>query len=84
VEGFCEQGNEPSGSIKCWEFLSIFYYWWGGSPLGTAATSGLLYKSQMIDDGDCGAIGGMKIGKGNRSTRRKPTPEPLCPPQNPT
>jgi hypothetical protein len=31
-----------------------------------------------------GAIGGMKIGRGNRSTRRKPTPVPLCPPQNPT
>jgi hypothetical protein len=27
------------------------------SPLGTAATSGLLYKPQMIDEGDCGAIG---------------------------
>jgi hypothetical protein len=31
-----------------------------------------------------GAIGGIKFGKGNRSTRRKPTPAPLCPPQNPT
>jgi hypothetical protein len=31
----------------------------GPSPLGTAATSGLLYKTQMIDEGDCGAIGGM-------------------------
>jgi hypothetical protein len=30
-----------------------------------------------------GAIGRMKIGRGNRSTRRKPTPAPLCPPQNP-
>jgi hypothetical protein len=20
VAGFCERGNEPSGSIKCWEF----------------------------------------------------------------
>jgi hypothetical protein len=47
------------------------------SPLGTAATSGLLYQPQKIDDGDCGAIGGMKIGRGNRSTRRKPTPAPL-------
>jgi hypothetical protein len=52
--------------------------------LGTAATSGLLYKPQMIDEGDCGAIGGMKIGRGNRSTERKPAPAPLCPPQNPT
>jgi hypothetical protein len=35
----------------------------------------------MIDEGDCGAIGGMKIGRGNRSTRRKPALVPLCPPQ---
>jgi hypothetical protein len=21
VEGSCEHGNEPSGSVKCWEFL---------------------------------------------------------------
>jgi hypothetical protein len=37
----------------------------------------------MIYDGDCGAIGGMKIGRGNRSTRTKPAPAPLCPPQIP-
>jgi hypothetical protein len=37
----------------------------------------------MIDDGDCGAIGGMKIGSGNRNTRRKAAPEPLCSPQIP-
>jgi hypothetical protein len=49
------------------------------SPLGTAATTGH-YQPQMIDDGDCGAVGGMKIGRGNRSTRRKLAPEPLCPP----
>jgi hypothetical protein len=33
----------------------------------------------MTDGGDCGAIGEMKIGRGNRSTRRKPTPVPLDP-----
>jgi hypothetical protein len=32
------------------------------SPRGTAATTGLLYQPQMIDHGDCGSIGGMKIG----------------------
>jgi hypothetical protein len=37
----------------------------------------------MIDDGDCGIIGGMKIGRGNWSTQRKPAPVPLCPPQIP-
>jgi hypothetical protein len=39
--------------------------------------------SPMIGEGDCGAIGAMKIGKGNRSTRRKPATAPLCPAQIP-
>jgi hypothetical protein len=44
--------------------LLLFYYWWGGTKsLGTAATSVLLYKPQMIDEDDCGLIGGMKIGR---------------------
>jgi hypothetical protein len=55
----------------------------GLSPLGIAATSDLLYKPQMIDEDDYGAIDGMKIGRGNRSTRRKPAPAPLSPPQIP-
>jgi hypothetical protein len=33
------------------------------STLGIATTSGLLYQPQIVDDGDCGAIGGMKIGR---------------------
>jgi hypothetical protein len=37
----------------------------------------------MIGEVDCGAISGMKIGKGNRTTRRKPAPAPVCPPQIP-
>jgi hypothetical protein len=53
------------------------------SPLGTAATIGLLYQPQVVDDGDCGAIGGMKIGRGNRSTQRKPASVSLCPQQIP-
>jgi hypothetical protein len=39
--------------------------------------TGLLYQPRMIGDGDCVEIGRIKIGKGNRSTRRKPTPAPL-------
>jgi hypothetical protein len=35
------------------------------------------------DGGACGAVGGMRIGRGNRSIRRKPTPAPLYPPQIP-
>jgi hypothetical protein len=52
------------------------------SPLGTSATLGLLYQPRMIDD-DYGAVGGMRIGRRNRSTRRKTAPMPLCPPQIP-
>jgi hypothetical protein len=44
---------------------------------------GLLYQPRMIDDDECGAVGGKRLGRGNRSTRRKPAPVPLCPPQIP-
>jgi hypothetical protein len=43
---------------------------------------GLLYQPQMIDD-ECGAVGGMRFGRGNRSTWRKPAPVALCSPQIP-
>jgi hypothetical protein len=42
---------------------------------------GLLYQPRMIDE--CRAIGGMRIGRGNRSTRRKPASVPLFPPRIP-
>jgi hypothetical protein len=62
-------------------FISSVWNW--DSPCGTAATTGLFYQFQMIDDGDCGAISGLQFGRGNRSTRRKPAPATLCPPQIP-
>ncbi|PNF29228.1 hypothetical protein B7P43_G10773 [Cryptotermes secundus] len=33
----------------------------------------------MIEEDDCGAIGGMKIGRGNQSTWSRRAPVPLCP-----
>jgi hypothetical protein len=75
----------PDYAIFKLEFLnifSVFFYSCGGTS-GTAATTGLLYQPRLIGDGDCGEIGGMKIGRGNRSTRRKRDPEPLCPPPIP-
>jgi hypothetical protein len=35
----------------------------------------------MIDDDDeeCGAVGGIRIGRGNRSTRGNPAPVPIYP-----
>jgi hypothetical protein len=46
---------------------------------------GLLYQLRMIDnydDDECGAVDEI-IGRGNRSTQRKPAPVPLCSPQIP-
>jgi hypothetical protein len=48
-------------------------------PLGTSATSGLLYLRPA--DYEDREFGGTKIGRG--STRRRPTSAPLCPPQIP-
>jgi hypothetical protein len=54
------------------------------SSLGTSTTNWpiILHKPRTIDD-EWGAVGGMRIRRGNRSTRRKPAPVPLCPPQIP-
>jgi hypothetical protein len=50
-------------------------------PLGTSATEWPIVPAP----GDCddGEFGEMKIGRGNQSTRRKPAPATLCPPQIP-
>jgi hypothetical protein len=50
-------------------------------PPGTSATNWPIVPAP--GDYDVGEFGGMMIGRGNRSTRRKPTPVPLCPPQIP-
>jgi hypothetical protein len=49
--------KKAKGNLFCWtppqssSQIIFFYYWWGGTKsLGTAATSGLLYKPQMIDE----------------------------------
>jgi hypothetical protein len=65
--------------------ILFFLVSWAGlrlSPLGTLTTTGLLYQLRVIDD-ECEAVGGMRIGRRNRNTRRKPAPVPLCPPQIP-
>jgi hypothetical protein len=49
-------------------------------PFGTAAANRPIVPA--LDDYDDGEIGGI-IGRGNRSTQRKPAPVPLCPPQTP-
>jgi hypothetical protein len=50
-------------------------------PLGTTATNRPIVPAPGGYDDE--EIGGMTIGRGNRSTQRKPAPVPLCPPQTP-
>jgi hypothetical protein len=61
-------------------FFFSFLGWSGTRSIIIEATTGLLYKPRiMMDDDECGAVGGM-LGMGNGGTRRKPAPVPLCPP----
>jgi hypothetical protein len=50
-------------------------------PLGTSAINCRIVPAP--GDFEDGEFGGMKIGRGNRSTRRKPAPAPLYPSSNP-
>jgi hypothetical protein len=50
-------------------------------PLGTSVTEWPIVPAP--GDYDDGETGGMKMCRGNRSTLRKPTPAPLCPPRIP-
>jgi hypothetical protein len=65
---------------KNWLYIFNWYSrgWSQLSPLGTAATNRPIVSAP--GDYDDGEFGGM-IDRGNRSTRKKPTPVPLCPPQ---
>jgi hypothetical protein len=71
-------------------YLKLHYYYFfiisvvELSLLDTAATSGLLYKPQMIDEGDCGAIGGMRIGRGKPKYLEKTCPSATLSLTNPT
>jgi hypothetical protein len=64
---------------------TYIYSSWGGRDwvrLVHRPLTGLLYQPRVIDD-ECGAVSGMRTGRGNGSTRRKPAPVPLCPSQIP-
>jgi hypothetical protein len=63
-------------------FLIVIVRGW--SPNGSIRQVGHFWPI-VPAPGDCGVseFGGMKIGRGNRSTRRKPAPAPLCPSQVP-
>jgi hypothetical protein len=62
-------------------FLNFHGVGWDWVHLIRRPIIGLMYQLPMIDD--YGAFGGMRIGRGNRSTRRIPAPVQLCQPQIP-
>jgi hypothetical protein len=67
-----------------YDFLKIFFNWNSGgwsSTGSTAATNRPIVPAP--GDYDDEEIGGMMIGRGNRSTQRKAAPVLLCPPQTP-
>jgi hypothetical protein len=48
------------------------------NPPGPSTTIwSIALPAQEVRDDECGTVGGMRIGKGNRSTRRKPALVPL-------
>jgi hypothetical protein len=71
---------------QCYGGTVFFLVPWGGVkliPLGMSATIQFIVSARDIVDDECGAVDGMKLGRGNRSTRRKPAPVLFGPPQIP-
>jgi hypothetical protein len=76
--------ESPVVTVRTTCFNIVFLFSWGGvrlSPFGTSAKFGLLYRPWTLDVDECGAVSEIRIGRGNRNTRRKPFPETICPPQ---
>jgi hypothetical protein len=65
--------------------LNFFLNWYSGGWSSNGSTQHCGHQQPIVPapgDYDDAEIDGM-IGRGNRSTRRKPAPVPLCPPQTP-
>jgi hypothetical protein len=63
-------------------FLSHQYFfslgWIETETTNAEAITGLIYQPWMMMDDGCGAVGWM-LSRGNRNTRWRPAPVPLCP-----
>jgi hypothetical protein len=64
------------------DFFFFFSFSGWGESIWYVGDCWPIVPARIIGD-ECGAVGGMRIGRGNRSTRRKPASVPLCPPQIP-
>jgi hypothetical protein len=72
--------NQPTTTFIRQVFFLIYGKGGGGVQAGSLDTSATKWPTVSAPgDYDDGEVGGMKIGRGNRSSRRKPAPTPLCP-----
>jgi hypothetical protein len=73
--------------MKIHSHLFLFLIWIFGGGVHTVSTRHCGHYWPVVPapcDCEDGEVGGMNgYGRGNRSTRRKPAPTPLCPPQVP-
>jgi hypothetical protein len=82
---YCGWNSVPYAPYWWWAFyhhkgVQFLGVGWDWVHLVLRPLAGLLYQPQ-IKDNERGAVSGMKSGRGDRSTRRKPTPAPLYSPQ---
>jgi hypothetical protein len=82
-EKFCRKPSDgrisrSKSTVFVWSEIWVLSFFlslgvgWDWVHLVRRPLTGLLYQPRMIDDDECEAVGGMRIGRGNRSTRRKP------------
>jgi hypothetical protein len=74
--------NSPGSDVTVF-FLSFLGWGWDWAHLVRRPVLGLLYQPRIVNDDECRADGGMRIGRGNRSTWTKPVSLPLYKPQIP-
>jgi hypothetical protein len=75
--------NTIDGGVWMWTIFFFNFLGWGETRVHLVRRPliGLFYQPRMVDEH--GAVNGMRNGGRNRSTRRKPAPVSLCPPQIP-
>jgi hypothetical protein len=75
-----ERGEDPTQLALLRRVFILIRIVEGGVQAGSTRHVGHFWPIVPVP-GDCedGEFGGMKIGRGNRNTRRKPASAPLCP-----
>jgi hypothetical protein len=76
----------PFLPVLGWIFCTFFFLGVGWDWVHLVPTNWPIVPGPNVnddDDDECGAVGGMRIDKGNWSTWGKPAPVPLCSPQIP-